>query len=58
MIDQWDFYAQDPIAILKVNEGGLAIYGTIVGGPIAGAIYAWRKGFNVARSGRHCRARR
>ena len=27
MVDQWDFYARDPIAILKVNEGGLAIYG-------------------------------
>jgi phosphatidylglycerol:prolipoprotein diacylglycerol transferase len=49
VIDQWDFYARDPIAILKVNEGGLAIYGTIVGGPVAGAIYAWRKGLNVAR---------
>jgi phosphatidylglycerol:prolipoprotein diacylglycerol transferase len=49
VIDQWDFYAKDPIAILRVNEGGLAIYGTIVGGPIAGAIYAWRKKLNVAR---------
>jgi phosphatidylglycerol---prolipoprotein diacylglyceryl transferase len=49
VIDQWDFYAKDPIAILKVNEGGLAIYGTIVGGPVAGALYAWRKGLNVAR---------
>jgi phosphatidylglycerol:prolipoprotein diacylglycerol transferase len=49
VIDQWDFYAKDPIAILKVNEGGLAIYGTIVGGPVAGAIYAWRRKLNVAR---------
>jgi phosphatidylglycerol:prolipoprotein diacylglycerol transferase len=49
VIDQWDFYAKDPVAILKVNEGGLAIYGTIVGGPVAGALYAWRKGLNVAR---------
>jgi prolipoprotein diacylglyceryl transferase len=49
VIDQWDFYARDPISILKVNEGGLAIYGTIVGGPVAGAIYAWRKGLNVPR---------
>ncbi|HLZ29229.1 MAG TPA: prolipoprotein diacylglyceryl transferase [Chloroflexota bacterium] len=49
VIDQWDFYARDPIAILKVNEGGLAIYGTIVGGPIAGAVYAWRRGLNVTR---------
>jgi phosphatidylglycerol---prolipoprotein diacylglyceryl transferase len=49
VVDQWDFYSRDPISILKVNEGGLAIYGTIVGGPVAGAVYAWRKGLNVAR---------
>ncbi|GAC1315341.1 MAG: prolipoprotein diacylglyceryl transferase [Chloroflexota bacterium] len=49
VVDQWDFYARDPIAIIKVNEGGLAIYGTIVMGPIAGALYAWRKRLNVAR---------
>jgi phosphatidylglycerol---prolipoprotein diacylglyceryl transferase len=49
VVDQWDFYSKDPITILKVNEGGLAIYGTIVGGPVAGALYAWRKGLNVAR---------
>lgn len=49
VVDQWPYYARDPISILKVNEGGLAIYGTIVGGPLAGAIYAWRRGLNVAR---------
>jgi phosphatidylglycerol---prolipoprotein diacylglyceryl transferase len=49
VIDQWDFYSRDPLSIIRVNEGGLAIYGTVVGGPIAGAIYAWRKGLNVAR---------
>ena len=49
VIDQWDFYAKDPISVLKVNEGGLAIYGTIVGGPLAGALYAWRKKLNVGR---------
>jgi phosphatidylglycerol---prolipoprotein diacylglyceryl transferase len=47
VIDQWDFYSKDPISIIRVNEGGLAIYGTIVGGPIAGALYAWRKHLNV-----------
>jgi prolipoprotein diacylglyceryl transferase len=49
VVDQWDFYARDPISILKVNEGGLAIFGMVVGGPLAGALYAWRKGLNVAR---------
>lgn len=49
VIDQWGYYSQDPIAILKVNEGGLAIFGTVVGGPIGGAIYAWRRGFSVTK---------
>ena len=49
VVDQWDFYARDPLQIIKINEGGLAIYGTIVGGPLAGALYAWRKGLNVPR---------
>ena len=49
VVDQWDFYSRDPISILRVNEGGLAIYGTVVGGPLVGAIYAWRRGLNVPR---------
>src|SRR4051794_16851203 len=28
VIDTWQFYARDPIAIIRINEGGLAIYGT------------------------------
>ena len=49
VIDAWDFYLRDPLAILRVNEGGLAIWGSIIGGPIGGAIYArWRR-FSVSR---------
>ena len=49
VIDQWDYYFQDPIAILKVNEGGLAIFGSVIGGPLAGAIYARWRGFPIPR---------
>jgi prolipoprotein diacylglyceryl transferase len=49
VIDQWGYYAQDPISILKINEGGLAIFGSVIGGPLGGAIYAWRRGFSVTR---------
>ena len=41
VIDAWQYYAADPLAILRVNEGGLAIWGTIVCGPIAGVIYGF-----------------
>ena len=49
VVDQWDLYSKDPLMILRINEGGLAIYGTIVGGPVAGALYAWHRKLNVPR---------
>ena len=49
VIDQWGYYSQNPLNIVKINEGGLAIYGTLIGGPLAGAIYAWRRGFSIPR---------
>jgi phosphatidylglycerol---prolipoprotein diacylglyceryl transferase len=49
VVDQWSLYARDPLSIFRVYEGGLAIYGTVVGGPLAGAIYAWRRGIDVPR---------
>lgn len=49
VIDAWEYYAADPLAILRVNEGGLAIWGTIVGGPIAGILYAKRHHLPVGR---------
>ena len=49
IVDQWEYYAQDPLAILRVNEGGLAIWGSIIGGPLAGAIYARWRGFPIPR---------
>ena len=49
VVDQWGYYSSDPVKILLINEGGLAIYGTVIGGPLVGAIYAWRRGFSVAK---------
>ena len=47
--DQWSFYAKDPMQIIRIDEGGLALYGTIIGGPLAGALYARYKGLNIPR---------
>ena len=41
---EWQNYAADPIRILYIWEGGLAIYGAVIGGVIAAAIfYFWRR---------------
>jgi phosphatidylglycerol:prolipoprotein diacylglycerol transferase len=49
VIDQWDYYRQHLLQIVLLNEGGIAIYGAIVGGMLTGSVAAWRKGLNVAR---------
>ena len=38
----WSYYRQHPIEILKIWEGGLAIYGGIIGGVLGIMIYARR----------------
>lgn len=44
VIDHWpDEYAADPIRALFIWEGGLAIWGGVIGGLIAVAIMAWRR---------------
>ncbi len=57
VIFQWPTYARDPVQILKIWEGGIAIYGAIIGGTIAAIIFAkikrvsfWQLGDLVAPS--------
>jgi phosphatidylglycerol:prolipoprotein diacylglycerol transferase len=38
----WEWYREHPADILKVWQGGLGIYGAIIGGVLGVAIYAWR----------------
>lgn len=37
---QWDYYSKNPIGILYINNGGLAIYGGIIGALLGGLIVA------------------
>lgn len=39
VIDLWQYYASNPLQIFQIWQGGLAIYGALVGGFAAAAIY-------------------
>ncbi|MCR5773929.1 MAG: prolipoprotein diacylglyceryl transferase [Lachnospiraceae bacterium] len=39
VIFSWDYYSSDPIQILNIRQGGLAIYGGVIGALIAILIY-------------------
>jgi phosphatidylglycerol---prolipoprotein diacylglyceryl transferase len=44
VIDAWQYYTTYPLQILAIQEGGLTIYGGLIGGVIGGALAARRKG--------------
>ena len=48
VIDYWSYYLANPAAILAFWQGGLAIWGGILGGTITGVIFARVKRFPLA----------
>ena len=50
VLDHWSHeYAENPIRALYVWEGGLAIWGALVGGLLVGALIAWRRGWHLSK---------
>src|SRR5688572_27974111 len=47
VLDHIPYYAQHPLEIVAVWQGGIAVYGGFVGGVLAGAVAAWRLGLPV-----------
>lgn len=43
ILDNWTFYSQDPIRIIMLNQGGIALYGGIIGGSLAAFIVSQRE---------------
>src|SRR4030042_1070148 len=39
-VDNFGYYAANPLQIIKLQQGGLAIWGGLLGGGIAGVIFA------------------
>jgi phosphatidylglycerol:prolipoprotein diacylglycerol transferase len=49
VIDFWDIYSQDPVAILRVWTGGIGLIGGILGATLVGSAYAWRNRYPLGR---------
>lgn len=50
VLDHWsDEFAMNPVRAFYVWEGGLAIWGALVGGLVAGALIAWRRGWHFPK---------
>ena len=46
VIFAWDYYKDDLLSIFNIRQGGLAIYGGIIGGVMTAIVYCKRKGVN------------
>jgi phosphatidylglycerol:prolipoprotein diacylglycerol transferase len=50
VLDHWSHeYAANPISALYIWEGGLAIWGAVVGGLIAAALVSWKQGWRFSK---------
>lgn len=49
VVDRWSYYAANPSLILQIQQGGLAIWGALVGGAIALFVYARARRLPLAR---------
>ena len=50
VLDHWsDRFAADPVAALYIWDGGLTIWGAVVGGALTTAFVVWRRGWNFGR---------
>lgn len=50
VLDHWSHeYAANPIRALYIWEGGLAIWGAMVGGLITGVLIAWQRGWRFSK---------
>ncbi|KKS05883.1 prolipoprotein diacylglyceryl transferase [candidate division WWE3 bacterium RIFOXYD1_FULL_43_17] len=43
VIDYWQYYTSDPLQVFKLWNGGLGIWGAIIGGIIGVGIYSWTR---------------
>lgn len=50
VIQKWESF-NSVGEIFQLTEGGLVIYGGVIGGVLAGGIYCWRKGLKIAAMG-------
>lgn len=49
VVDHWNYYASNPLQIIMIQEGGLAIWGALVGGLIAVITYLKIRHLQIGR---------
>lgn len=53
VIDRWDFYRNNLTQLHAVWNGGIAIFGAVLGGFVGGWLYIWWKNWSQSRALKH-----
>lgn len=50
VFEHWGTFMDDPLEIVRINEGGISIYGAVLGGFAGGLVYAWIRKLPIRRA--------
>jgi len=50
VLERWSDVVDDPVDIFRINEGGIAVFGAVIGGVAGGVIYCWIRKLPVRRA--------
>lgn len=45
--EHWSFYSDTPLQILALTEGGISVWGAVVGGVLGPLLFAWWKHYDI-----------
>ena len=43
--EKWSYYGANPIEIVMLNEGGISVWGAVLGGVLGSFLFAWWRGY-------------
>ena len=50
VIERWDDFSNDLLSVFRVNEGGISVYGAVLGGLVGGLVYCWIRKLPIRRA--------
>ncbi len=50
VVERWSRFSDDWVDIFRVNEGGISVYGAVLGGVVGGLIYVWMRKLPMRRA--------
>lgn len=49
VIERWDTFSDDLVGIFRIDEGGISIWGAVLGGLVGGLVYGWIRRLPIRR---------